>query len=270
MRPFIILVIFCLASSGANAAGVFVSARLTEQSPILREGIVWRVYSENKDETGNLTKIRQSKEPNASFSLSAGTYFIHAGFGQIGVMQKIIVRNFPVVKEFVLNAGGVKLNAVAGNSEINPQDLLFNIFNKEQNENGERKLIAGNVKADEIMRLKEGIYHVVSRYGKINASVQTDLEVEAGKVTAAILQHRGAKISLKLVSRKGGAPIANTAWTVLTGQGENVFESTLVAPVIVLAEGLYEASVLNGAKTYVKEFEVKTGEDEELEVLIDN
>lgn len=268
MKIIIAIIISWIAVNSALAATVKLNAKLDTTSQNIQNGMNWRVFSTEKDENGNLKIVGQKNGGNVTFNLNTGTYIIHAGYGEITEIKQINVTKNNIIQEFILNAGGVRLNAVAGEKKIDPNKLSFNIFEKENNEQQERKLIAENVKVDEIIRLKAGIYHVVSEYGNINVSVRADLEVKAGQVTTATLQHRGAKIEMKLVSKKGGAPIANTAWTILTEEGENVFESKLIAPEIVLAEGTYEASVRNGEETYIQELNVKTGQDQKIEVLI--
>src|SRR3546814_11951246 len=82
-----------------------------------------------------------------------------------------------------------------------------------------------DVRPGMIVRLNAGTYHVVSEYGDINAVVRADIQVEAGKLIEATLQHRAAQITLKLVSQPGGEAIADTAWSVLTAAGDIVNES---------------------------------------------
>ena len=84
-----------------------------------------------------------------------------------------------------------------------------------------------------------------------------------------MLQHRGAGVSLRLVSRPGGDPIANTAWSVFTEDGEKVFSSTSVSPFLILAEGAYEAVVRNGDDNYRRTFVVRSGKDARIEVLLE-
>ena len=92
---------------------------------------------------------------------------------------------------------------------------------------------------------------------------------QAGQVTQAVLQHRGAGISLRLVSRPGGDPIANTAWSVFTEDGDKVFTSRLVSPFLILAEGAYEAVVRNGDDDYRRTFVVRSGKNARIEVLLE-
>jgi hypothetical protein len=61
---------------------------------------------------------------------------------------------------------------------------------------------------------------VISRYGDVNAVVRADLQVDAGKLTEAVMRHSGAEVTLKLVSSEGGEALANTNWTVLTEVGD--------------------------------------------------
>ena len=122
--------------------------------------------------------------------------------------------------------------------------------------------------AEKVIQLNAGIYHVLSLYGTINATVRADLEVKAGEVTKATLQQRGASVSLRLVSQIGGTPVANTSWAVFTKDGEKVFESRTVAPSLILAEGTYEAAVRNGDKSFKKVFLVTPGKNTKVEILL--
>lgn len=51
-------------------------------------------------------------------------------------------------------------------------------------------------------------YHVVSAYGSVNATVRSDIRVEAGKLTEATVEHKAAQVTMKLVREKGGEALA--------------------------------------------------------------
>jgi hypothetical protein len=133
-------------------------------------------------------------------------------------------------------------------------------------EDGERGLVVANVKPGTIVRLNTGTYHVVSDYGKVNAVIRADIRVEAGKLTEATIQHRAAKLTLKLVSEPGGEAIADTAWSVLTASGDVVSESVSAFPTMVLAEGEYSAIARNKDKIYQRNFTVTAGVNTDIEV----
>ena len=244
-------------------------ASLIPDGPKIERGMVWRVFRDEPDADGKLPVIATARGGSASIGLNSGIYLVHAAFGRAGASKRVRISAESLSESFNLQAGGLELNAETADVAINSQHLRFSIFEHEQDEQGQRKMIAPDVEPNKIVQLNEGTYHVLSRYGNINATVRADLEVKAGQVTKAVLQHRGAGISLRLVSRPGGDPVANTAWSVFTQDGDKVFTSQAVAPFIVLAEGAYEAVVRNGDDDYRRTFAVRPGRDAKIEVLLD-
>ena len=268
LLALLLLTAHSFAQSRSGNVELVVEARLIEDGPTIESGLIWRVYPAVQAGEELPDPVAMEEGGTASFTLPAGVYIVHAGYGRAAITRRVDIQDSDQVVPFVLHAGGLQLTAEAEGRELPGGDLRFTIYDMAQDEDGDRRIIARNVSANSLVRLNEGTYHVVSRYGTINASVRADLEVTAGKVTRATLQQRGARIALKLVSKEGGDPVANTAWTVLTDQGEKVFVSNTVSPSLILAEGAYEASVRNGSVTYVHNFEVKSGEDRDVEVLL--
>ncbi len=246
---------------------LILEARLTKDGEPIERGLVWRVFSARADAEGKLPVVGSGKGGTTSFSLPSGTYLVHTSFGRAGATKRITLGTGGAREVFVLNAGGLKLNAMAGNRKIVSKNLLFSIFTLEGKDTNNPKAIARNVSAGRIVRLNAGTYHVVSEYGKINATVRADLRVTAGKLTEATLLHRAAEITLKLVSEKGGEAIADTAWSVVSEQGDKILESTNTFPKMVLSNGDYTASAINGGEVYTTDFKVVAGKNSEIEVL---
>ena len=261
-------VVPAFSQSAPSGLKLSVSATLTSDGETISKGMIWRVFADKQSADGKLTIVESASGGSTAFRLPTGTYFVHAGFGRASATKRITLNDEDQSVNLVIDAGGLILKAESEGSKIDSKDLLFSVFSFERDEDGKRELIARNIRPNRLVRLNAGTYHVESTYGKINASVRADLEVNAGEVTRATLQHHGAKVMLKLVTRRGGNPLANTAWTVLTEQGEKVFESNAVSPSLVLSEGRYEASVRNGDQTYIHNFDVKAGKNANVEVLI--
>ena len=250
---------------------VTMEARLTSDGAAMQEGLSWRVFSPIPGDDGKLPLVASSEGGSADFQLLPGNYFVNVAFGRAGVTKKLAVPAEGDIKKevLVLDAGGFVLNAVAGSDAPIPQNKLsFSVYSSEVREDGERGLVMADVKPNTIVRLNAGTYHVVSEYGDINAVVRADIQVEAGKLTQAVLQHKAAEITLKLVSQPGGEAIADTAWSVLTGSGDVVSESVSAFSTMVLAEGEYPAVARNKDKIYQREFTVKSGENKDIEVLM--
>ena len=98
-----------------------------------------------------------------------------------------------------------------------------------------------SVAAGDVILVPEGTYHIVSHYGDGNSVVRSDIRVQTGKLIDAVVTHRAAIITLKLVSQYGGEARANTQWSVLTPGGDVVKESIGAFPRVILAEGEYRA-----------------------------
>ena len=171
------------------------------------------------------------------------------------------------MESVVLDAGGLRLDAVVGDGRTVAADQLsFEI--QQQDETGEMVTVVPNATPARVLRLSAGAYHVVSRYGTVNAVVRADIQVEAGKLTEAIMRHTGAEVTLKLVSVEGGEALANTSWTVTTQDGLEVHQSVGAFPSIVLAAGNYTAVAQHQEQIYSRDFAVEAGLERDIEVRL--
>ena len=253
-----------------------VEARLTPKGPPIDRGLVWRVFDPIVGSDGTLPLLATSKGGSAAFQFQPGTYIVNVAFGRASVTRKIVISAAgPLARQsFVLNAGGLVLNAVTGaNVPIPADNLKFSIYTKDAKASDDkhankRQLVVAKVKPNTIVRLKAGTYHVVSDYGKVNAVVGADIRVEAGKMIEATIQHRAAQLTLKLVSNPGGEAIADTAWSILSPSGDIVSESVGAFPSLVLTEGNYTAVARNKGHIYQRDFAVKPGRNQDVEVLL--
>jgi hypothetical protein len=258
-------------SSARTLRDVSLEAKLTPQSSPQQQGLAWYVFSPIAGADGKLPLVASSRGGSASFHLLPGDYFVNVSFGRAGVTKRLSVPESGDTQKqtMVLDAGGMVLNAVSGpDVRIPPNELSFSIYSSEAKEDGERGLVMDDVKPNTLVGLSAGTYHVVSEYGEVNAVIRADIQVEAGKVTEATIQHRAAKITFKLVSDAGGEAIADTAWSILTSAGDIVGESVSAFPTMVLAEGRYTAVARNKDKIYQRDFTVAAGMNTDVEVLM--
>jgi molybdopterin-binding protein len=256
---------------GQPGKPVHMEAKLTEKGASLTYGLTWRVFKPIAGADGKLPLLASSVGGSTQFDLPPGEYFVNVAFGRAGATKKVVVAQSgdPGPQTFVLDAGGVVLNAVSGTDmRIPPDELTFNIYSSEVREDGERGMIMSDVKPGELVRLNAGTYHIVSNYGNVNATIRADIQIAAGKLVEATIQHRAAKITLKLVSQVGGEAIADTAWSILSPSGDSVSESVGAFPVVVLAEGKYTAVARHKDKIYQRDFTVTPGRNEDVEVLL--
>jgi hypothetical protein len=241
-------------------------ALMAPDTPPLSAGVVWRIFA--TDSTGQkLELVSETTAGTLQAQLPQGAYYVHAAYGRAGLTKRIDVAPDKTKESIVLNAGGLRLQAFVGKETKLPEGLIsFDIF-VEDGEIGERTLVIPDAHPDKVIRLNAGTYHVIGRYGDANAVVRADVQVQAGKLTDAILYHKAAKVTLKLVSEHGGEALANTAWSVLTTGGDSIFNSVGAFPAVVLAAGQYTAIARHDDRTYRGTFTVETDLNRDIEVL---
>lgn len=247
---------------------ITLSAKLTDGTGEIARGLVWRVFADKPQPDGKLPLIASAQGGTSIFQLEPGNYLIHAAFGRAGATKRITVGREPLHEDLVLDAGGLKLDAVlSGGVRIPPSKLKFSIYEAQVDSHGERALIIPNVSPNTVIRLNAGTYHVVSTYGAVNAVIRADIRVEAGKLTEATVEHRAAQLTMKLVREEGGEAIADTSWSILTDSGDIVRESVGAFASMVLAEGDYTAIAKNRDHIYQRAFTVVAGRNQDVEVL---
>lgn len=256
---------------GVTAGTLTLAAQLTTDGPEITRGLTWRVFSPTPGDDGKLPLRGSAQGGTATFDLEPGSYLVHAAFGRAGATKRITVGADNKRETLVLDAGGLKLDAMlSGGVRIPPGKLKFTIYEASENDEGERALVVPDVKPNTVVRLNAGTYHVVSQYGNVNAVIRSDIRVEAGKLTEALVEHKAAQITMKLVREKNGEAIADTSWSVLTDSGDIVKETVGAFASMVLAEGKYSIVAKNRDRIYQREFQVEAGRNEDVEVVTEN
>lgn len=245
-----------------------ISAHLTEAGPALRAGVVWRVFADATGVDGKHEMVAEGHGGAATFTLPPGAYYVYCGFGYTGTTNRFTVGTGLSEQKMVLNAGGLRLNAVTTKDKVLPAtDVSFDIFALEVDARGEPKPVALDVKPGDIVRLAAATYTVEADYGNANASTSAEVEVKAGKLSDITLTEKAAKVTLKLVSASGGEAIADTAWSVLTQAGDLVISGVGAFPAFVLAEGDYTVVARHSGRQFQRLVTVRSGEDCDVEVL---
>jgi hypothetical protein len=242
--------------------------RLTEGGPEITRGLIWRVFNPQPNADGKLPLVASAQGGSSRLHLKPGTYLVHAAYGRAGATKRITVTRERKREILVVNAGGLKLDAIlAGGVRIPPSKLKFSIYEADENTDGDRALIIPDVAPNTVVRLSSGTYHVVSTYGSVNAVIRSDIRVEAGKLTEATVEHKAAELTLKLVREEGGEAIADTSWSVLSESGDPVRETVGAYASMVLAEGDYTIIAKNRDHIYQREFTVVGGRNQEVELI---
>ncbi len=254
------------------------SATLTADLPLVRAGIEWRIFEDLAQAEGMHKLVAQSSDAQPAFTLPNGRYIVHAAYGFASTMKRVDIADRVTSERLNLNAGGIEVNGLMGDAPIDADKLSLSVFVPEHG-NPEAKLVVADAKPGSVIRLPEGMYHVVSTYldtvgvgsltpvSKTNSVVSADFKVQSGKLIQATVKHNAATLTLKLVNGPGGEAMANTSFTILTPGGDVIRELIGAFPSLVLAEGDYVAIARHDGKTYQSEFKVQSTLDRDVEIV---
>jgi hypothetical protein len=269
MVRFLALVVVLLTSSltPASAQGgsqLALSAIFSGENKVIGHGLVWRIFRQEAE--GEPTLVGQSSDAAPVLPMPPGEYVVHVTYGMASTTRKVLVGNATTTERVPIGAGALVVKGSILDQIIPLNRLQISVFIPQAG-NSEGRLITSSVRTGEVLRLPEGVYHVVSSYGDSNSIVRADIRVTSGKITEANMHHRAATITLKLVSNAGGEARANTAWSVLTPGGDVIREAIGAFPSMTLAEGDYVAIARNEGRVFQSEFKIKSGHDRDIEVL---
>jgi hypothetical protein len=256
--------------AGKNGAlpSVRLVALLTGDGQQIDRGLVWRVF-QTTGAAGKSKLVAESHEASPLMRLQPGEYTVNAAFGRANLTRRIVVKNDgPPFEAFVLNAGGLRLSALVGGKPAPPGAVSYAIYSDDREQFESRTAVLNGAKPNLIIRLNSGIYRLISQYGDANAKIETDVTVEAGKLTETTVTHSGGKAIFKLVTRSGGEAMPDTRWSVQTADGEIVKESVGALPTHVLAPGKYVVTASSGGHLFKSKFQILDGDTVNVEVLM--
>ncbi len=166
------------------------SASFGADTQRIMAGLSWRVFRAAAGEDGKHTLVAQSTDAAPVFSLPSGDYLVHVAYGLVGGVRRVTLGTSALSERVALNAGGLRVVGLLGEARLPPERLSITIYVPE-GQNPQGKLIARDVKSDQVIRLPEGPYHIISTYMDTltagagafatNSVVDTDVRIQAAR-----------------------------------------------------------------------------------------
>jgi hypothetical protein len=245
------------------------TAHLTDESPPLDKGLVWRIFRDKPGPDGKMRLLSTHRDASPQLRLEVGSYMINAAYGRANLTRKVtVVAGRAAPEKFVISVGALRVSAVLASGEAVAENAaVFTILSDERDQFGNRIPVMVGAKPGMVVRLNAGIYQVQSVYGDANAIVRGEVTIEPGKITDATLTHSAARITFRLVQRVGGEALADTQWIITGSNGETIKDSTGAIPTHTLAPGSYVASARRQGLTFKRDFSVQSGDNVYVEVV---
>ncbi len=233
--------------------GLKASAMIVAGSAPLGAGVKWLVLDKN-----NKT-VLSSTEARPLLRLPEGEYTLQVRLGSARASKQVTVSKGGIRPvNLVLNAGGLRVNAVVGGSRtIQADRVRFSL----RSAPGQPPVSINHLPGNSIIHLNAGTYTIRSQYGNANAVVEADVVVQPGKLTEATLNHNAGKVVFKLSAPDRPREASATRWQIEKPDGTLVKVSEATSPSFILASGPYEVSVQQGGKAYRSSFEVQSGKN---------
>lgn len=253
---------------GIQRTGVLaLRATYGERGPEIPGELVWRVYSVRG---GDVQFVTKSDAARPSLVLAPGQYAIHVSHGLATATREFNVGETGSVAAVAINVGALTVNGYLGIPErpIPPARQKLSVFIPTAN-NSEGKLVTDNLRPNTRLSLPEGTYHLVSTYSGSNSVVRTDVKVVTGKVTEAVVNHRAATMTMKLVRQRGGVALAGAQWTIETPGGDIVAEAVGAFPSVDIGEGTYNVLARHSDREYRGQMKVEGGVNRDFEIVVE-
>lgn len=255
-------------SFAAPRTGVLaLRATYGEHGAEIPDDLVWRVYAVRGTDA---QLVQETAAPRPSFVLQAGLYAVHVSHGLATATRQFNVGETGAVSTIAINAGALTVSGYLGVPErpIAPARQKLQVFIPTAN-NSEGKFVTDALRAGARLMLPEGTYHLVSTYSGSNSVVRSDVRIETGRVTEAIVNHRAATMTLKLVRERGGVALAGAEWTIETPGGDIVAEAAGAFPSVDVAEGTYNVLARHNDRDYRGQMKVEGGINRDFEIVVE-
>ena len=254
-----------------TSAKVKFGALISEQGKAIESGLIWRIYQSRKDNDGRYKLVKSIEAPRFDDQLPLGVYLVNLSWGRSHLTEKLdILSSKPFAHNFILNAGGLRLGAHHLDGSVLPASkVIYRIYSDERDQFGKRRLILDNAKPAQTIRLNAGIYHVASLYGTANALIETDITIEAGKLTDAVINHNASKVTFKLVNKPGGEALAGAIWSISSPDGKFIKNAAGALPSLILAAGDYKINAKYSDRTFTRKVTIEPGDPVYVELVIE-
>ncbi len=228
--------------------------------------VTFRVTEDDADSADGRREVARSAAAEPEFTLSAGTYYLTARYGQVELRERVLVNaGDDVVRTLLLPISRLALQSrLAGSAAVLDSNVSYRIERLDAKQDAIQTL-----RAAPKLEMPAGRYRIESQLGGQNARVTREIEIKPGVPATLVLDHTAANIQLKVGGDGARSPLGDVAWDVRDAQDRSVWQTVQAEPRAFLNPGRYKVVAESRSRRGRAEIEVKAGEVRVVEVTME-
>ncbi len=249
-------------------------AILAKGTPLLREGVSWKIYKALNDSSFRGLPVAVSNQAQPIITLKPGNYVAEARYGDAKAEQAILVPVSGLLSHVVnLNAGQLQVDTKERVGGERLEGVFYSVYEIDEKSNPSEKPIARSTRSVSRFFLREGNYLLKAKHGGNQIAKTTSVE-PGGLTTLTLLMNIG-KLKLKTIPSRNSAPLTRIFYSVYktnndsntndsnTEDIDNLNEAMRTAaaqPTLRLPAGKYIVKAEHDLAHAYQEVEVRSGE----------
>jgi len=239
-------------------------AALAPGSPALSEGVFWKVYAFQEDNSKNTEPalLYSGTEPTPTLKLKPGRYVAEVSYGLASNAQEFEVKFAePVAPVIPVNGASLRVHAVAAAGGEKLDGMFFTL--RRGNSEGETEELVRSSLPEAIFNIPPGEYTLTAHHGL--ASVERAISVKTGDDRDIEVQMDMGQVTLSAHAVEGGDALEGATFFIYdvgeTGQNREIIRSQLVMPSFSLPAGQYRIAATLGLARTEAELTVTAGQN---------
>ncbi len=230
------------------------------------KGVYFFVYDDRTAEADNPQQVARSGAMQPIFALPAGTYRVHARYGETETIERISVQaGRRTTRVMLLGLAKLRLSSRLSGADMSLDGLVsYRIVRLDERE----AEIVRTTQDNPVLLLAAGRYRIEGRLGEANAVETLTVTLGKGADQRFSMEHQAGIVKLRLSAIQHGLALADVFWDITGPDGRVVWSSGQAEPRVPLRTGRYKVAVERRGKRWERLVDVVSGESQTIELLI--
>lgn len=257
-----------LAAGDDKPLDIFLGTGRVDLSAVAADGtgikdVLFAVSADDPESPDGRREVARSRNPEASFTLPEGTYYVSARSRSGDARRRIAVGAGQTVTErLTLVLVPLKVSALVAGA---PAKAGQNIFYRVERIGDDRNGIARAMGPELALDLSPGRYRITASLAVSHISATKEFEVVAGKPANAVIDIAAGEVNFAPPA-DSAAIIGDIFWEVSDESGMPRWRATGTRATALLAPGRYTVRCETRGRHRQTTFEVRAGESQKIEI----